>query len=358
MRRQASKRTASSVRRLAIVSLLACSAIAFIAVFAALMGRSSGDIHADAIQYTLEGQIYGDDYTTGNLCAGLGSGDCWHDGDNVPHRLTITGLSSGQAYTALQIQHDFKDADGVVGYADFHALVCTSGCAGTAAFGAGVVSAAEDTITYGVTFTTGPSSTAVQLDWLALLGPHAHLWNGSSLHVRLVAGADGASIGNKEVPLPVNKLVPPPTATPTNTATNTPVAPTATFTSTPTSTTTPTWTSTPTATATATATNTTPPTNTATATNTPVPFVRTATPTNTAVLPTNTAVPPTSTPTNTPVGAVEAVEALPRPSGAVLPSTGDGVSNPERQLAPLAIALGSAGLIAVALARQARRRTP
>ncbi len=334
MRRQGSKEAASIVGWLTTAGLLAAAAVFVVGVLAALIGRGGQDAHADSLQYTLEGQIYGEDYTTGNLCAGLGSGDCWHDGDNVPHRLTITGLSSGQSYTALQIQHDFKDADGVAGYEDFHALVCTSGCSGVAVLSAGVVSATQDTITYGITFTTGLSSTSVQLDWLALLGAQAHLWNGSSLHVRLVVGADGASIGNKEVPLPVNQLVQP-TGTPTSTATATATAST---------------------TATATATSPATPVNTATATNTPVPFVRTATPTSIAVSPTRTAAPPTSTATNTPVGAVLAAEATPRPAGAVLPSAGDGSGGSGRHLAPLAFGLGGAGLIAFEFARRARRR--
>jgi len=343
MQPQSSNRLVSGlrVRPLLAISVAAAAAVTLVVTLGAWMGRSGQNapvVHADAIQYTLEGQIFGDGYTTGNLCAGLGSGDCWHDGDNVPHRLTIAGLSSGQLYTALQVQHDFKDVDGVVGYQDFHSLVCTAGCSGAAVLGAGVVSAEEDTITYGITFTTGLSSTSVQLDWLALLGPQAHLWNGASLHVRLVVGADGASIGNKEVPLPVNQLTPPPTPTATNTATAT-----ATKTATPTVTNT----ATPTATNSATVT--------ATNTSTP-PVVRTATPTKTPVPPTRTAVPPTSTPTNTAVAAVLAAEETPKPSGAVLPSAGDGSSGGGRAGAHVAFALGSASLIAFEVARRVRRR--
>jgi hypothetical protein len=83
-------------------------------------------------------------------------------------------------------------------------------------------------------------------------------------------------------------------------------------------------------------------------------------PTSTAVpptsTPTNTPVPPTSTPTNTPVGAVLAAEATPRPSGAVLPSAGDGAGAGGRALAPVAFGIGSAGLIALEIARRVRQR--
>jgi hypothetical protein len=117
---------------------------------------------------------------------------------------------------------------------------------------------------------------------------------------------------------------------------------------------TPTPTATNTNTATATATNTSTPTATNTATppaaNTSTPtVVRTATSTNTAV-------PPTSTRTNTPVIAVLAAEATPRPSGAVLPSAGDGAGAGGRALAPVAFGVGSAGLIALEIARRVRQR--
>lgn len=123
-------------------------------------------------------------------------------------------------------------------------------------------------------------------------------------------------------------------------------SPTATVTATATATATNTSTPTATNTATATATNTATPTATNTATPT---VVRTATSTSTAV-------PPTSTPTNTPVGAVLAAEATPRPSGAVLPSAGDGAGAGGRALAPVAFGIGSAGLIALEIARRVRQR--
>jgi hypothetical protein len=141
-----------------------------------------------------------------------------------------------------------------------------------------------------------------------------------------------------------------PTATVTATATviaTFTATPTAIFTSTATATAE--FTATPTATFTATTTAAVPGTSAATPTGTPT--AASPTPTATAVLPTNTLA---ITPANTPEGAVLAAEATPRPSGAVLPSAGDGAGG--RALAPVAFGIGSAGLIALEIARRVRQR--
>jgi len=276
-----------------------CAISALVAV--GLLSRPTHGVTAAPgnIQYTLEGQIYGDDYTTGNLCAGIGSGDCWHDLDDVPHRLTMTGLAAGVPYRGcLQIQLDYKDSAGIIGYDNFNSWGSDDGSATGVSMTAGPESPGSGggtVITYDVVFTA--QSSTVILNWNAQLGPEAHLWNGSNLHNRLVRGVECESIGNKEVPLPVNKITvptPSPTPTPTNTATPTPTN-TATPTPTNTATPTPTNTATPTPTNTATAT----PTNTATPTPTKT---STPTPTNTATpTPTETSTPPpTDTPTATP----------------------------------------------------------
>ena len=278
-----------------------CAISALVAV--GLLSRSSHGVMASPgnVQYTLEGQIYGDDYTTGNLCAGTGSGDCWHDSENVPHRLTMTGLAAGVTYrSCLQIQLDYKDSAGVIGYDNFNSWGSDDGSATGVSMTAGPESPGSGggtVITYDVVFTA--QSSTVILNWNSQLGPVAHLWNGASLHNRLVRGVECESIGNKEVPLPVNKItVPTPTPTPTDTATPTPTD-TATPTPTKTSTPTPTNTATPTPTDTATPT----PTDTATATPTDT---ATPTPTDTATpTPTETSTPPpTDTPTATPTGTL------------------------------------------------------
>jgi len=292
-----------------------CAISALVAV--GLLSRPTHGVTAAPgnIQYTLEGQIYGDDYTTGNLCAGIGSGDCWHDLDDVPHRLTMTGLAAGATYSGcLQIQLDYKDSAGIIGYDNFNSWGSDDGSATGVSMTAGLESPGSGggtVITYDVVFTA--QSSTVILNWNAQLGPEAHLWNGSNLHNRLVRGVECESIGNKEVPLPVNKITvptpsptPTPTQTPTNTATPTPTntataTPTNTATATPTDTATPT----PTNTATATPTNTATPTPTDTATPTPTDTA-TPTPTDTATpTPTETSTPPpTDTPTATPTGTI------------------------------------------------------
>ena len=107
-------------------------------------------------------------------------------------------------------------------------------------------------------------------------------------------------------------------------------------------------------TSTPTATNTATPTATSTS---PPPVIRSATPTITAVPPTRTPTnTPANTPTNTPVSAVLAAEATPRPSGAVLPSAGDGTGAGRRALAPIAFGIAGAGLLALEIARRIRQR--
>jgi hypothetical protein len=112
-----------------------------------------------------------------------------------------------------------------------------------------------------------------------------------------------------------------------------------------------TFTATPTAIFTSTATATVPATSTTTPTGTPP--AATPTVTETPVLSTN---PLSIAPTTTPERAVLAAEVTPRPSGAVLPATGDGTVAGGRSLAPVAFGIGIAGLIALEIARRARRR--
>jgi len=162
-------------------------------------------------------------------------------------------------------------------------------------------------------------------------------------------------VGQQDIPMLGFGQVPTSTPTATNTATATATnTATATATNTATPTATNTATATATNTATATATNTATPTATSTS---PPPVIRSATPTITAVPPTRTPTnTPANTPTNTPVSAVLAAEATPRPSGAVLPSAGDGTGAGRRALAPIAFGIAGAGLLALEIARRIRQR--
>ena len=161
-------------------------------------------------QYTLQGLIYGGDptqdadWTNGNVCQG--GGGCYEDGGNVPFRLKISDLNGGSAYDQLHIQHDYEDDNGIVGYEDFNSLVCTSGCSGSPTLVVLAPPPGDAVKTYAVTFTTSSGSDAVTLRWNARLGTQAHLWNGATLHARLVQGVDGEAIGNRTVPIQVNQI--------------------------------------------------------------------------------------------------------------------------------------------------------
>jgi len=338
------KRNFRSGRSLAGWMLFLGIVVAGIALLVSLglLGRSQREAAAAGEQYTLEGQIFGDGYTTGNLCASTGSGDCWHDGDNVPHRLTITGLTVGTTYTCLQLEHDFTDSAGVIGYDNFNSFGSLDGSATGVSATANPPSAPVGGITmivYDVVFTA--QSATVVLNWNAQLGPHADQWSGAKLHVTLDRGAVCESVGEKTVPLPVNQIVPPSTPTPTPTSTNTPT-PTSTFTPTPT----------------ATSTNTPTPTNTFTPiptnTNTPTPTLtprateerrHTSTPTK---VPTATAAPTIAPPTPTPVSQV-----LP---AVVLPQTGSGGdSSPGTTISAVLMSMAGVILLLSGL-RLSRRR--
>ena len=299
----------------------------------------------------LEGLLFGGDpsnngdWTDGNVCAGSRPAPgCYSDGEDVPHRTLLKSLTVGASYS-LGIEHDFEDNASVVGYDQFHNFAGISGVSGL-------------TFTFLGTFPSGPNTekqyklefTATadtgEIRWDALLGPQAHLWNGSQLHVRLTDGAES-------VPIPVREIVAPatPTPTPTNTPTETPI-PTDTPTATPTDTSTPIPTDTPTETPipTDTPTATPMPTDTPTDTSTPMPTdtpsptetvapVATATPVNTppptaTPVPSATGTPPTATPTivptsravptSTPTGTLPAAATstpLPTAANAPLPTS-------------------------------------
>jgi hypothetical protein len=257
------------------------------------------------------------DWTDGNVCAGnRPAPGCYGDGQNVPHRFLLKDLTIGASYEVL-IEHDFQDEDGVVGYENFNTCVATSGATGL-------------TLTFLGTFDAGGGRTEKRwrLDFTAtavnaeircnaLLGPFAHMWNGSQLHVRLTEGAES-------VPIPVNEIVPPSTPTPVP-PTSTPVPPTSTPVP-PTSTPVP-GTSTPV-----------PPTSTPVpGTSTPVPPTSTPVPgTSTPVPPTSTSVPATSTavpPTSTSVPATST--AVPPTSTSVPAATPVPASTPVPEVVPV-----------------------
>lgn len=145
--------------------------------------------------YTLEGQRYGDGYVTGNLCNGP---SCWAEGDSVPARLTIGGLTAGKSYS-VKVQHDYLRS-GTVGYENFNTP--TSLNATGVAFTALPNSDCGGGVTcknYTLSFTA--SSATVQINWIALLGDDAADWPGASLQYRLTEGACGECVGDKTIPV-------------------------------------------------------------------------------------------------------------------------------------------------------------
>lgn len=160
-------------------------------------------IASAAVQYTLEGQKKDTSFTTGNICGGGGS--CYAEGENVPFRLTITGLTNGQTYTA-KIQHDYKDSSGREGYVNFNTPGSWDANATAVSLSNAVTNGTPpNTISYDITFTAQAGT--VKLKWFGLLGQSAGEWNGAQLHARLVQGVQQESIGNKEVPIQVNSII-------------------------------------------------------------------------------------------------------------------------------------------------------
>ncbi|HKM19976.1 MAG TPA: VWA domain-containing protein [Candidatus Dojkabacteria bacterium] len=159
------------------------------------------DLSCKAGQHTLEGQIKGNGYTTGQLCAG--SGACWAEGDNVPARLTITGLEVGTSYSAI-VSHDFENAYGKVGYVNFNNVHSGNNTATNITLSEPTIEGTGPTTKkYTITFT--PTNSTVQLDWNALLSDEAGEWSGGSLHYRLEDGVCGG-LGKREIPINPNQI--------------------------------------------------------------------------------------------------------------------------------------------------------
>jgi len=156
---------------------------------------------SSTIQYKLEGQTKAGTFTTGNICQ---AGSCYSEGDNVPFKLTIGGLTSGMSYE-LDIQHDYQDSTGLVGYENFNTPGTWDGSASGISLSAGTVSASlPNTVTYTLFFTA--DSSEVELQYYGLLADNASNWSGAQLHSRLIDGVNNESVGNKDVPIQVNKL--------------------------------------------------------------------------------------------------------------------------------------------------------
>lgn len=163
--------------------------------------------------YTLQGLIFGQDpnnessWSKGNLCQS--SSGCYTEGDDIPGRLTVSGLTAGVTYTVV-IQLDYDDGSGHLGYLSLNndsPIRADTGATGTTITliesvpcGGGVTCK-----NYNVTFTATNETATVY--WDSRLSVDAALWNGASLHFRLESGIDGESVGNKEGPVQVSQLL-------------------------------------------------------------------------------------------------------------------------------------------------------
>jgi uncharacterized repeat protein (TIGR01451 family)/fimbrial isopeptide formation D2 family protein len=170
-------------------------------------GRNQSKIPIDNNQVgALEGLIAGGDpsdngdWTPGNLCQG--NGPCYHELDNVPHRILLNGLTAGTEYS-FTILIDAQDNAGHRGYDDLGNVVGLSGVAGAVA----VVQNPDTTTGCGAsttcesyTFTFTASGTDAEIRFTAHLAIGSHLYGGSSLSVRLLGSA-------RNVPLPVGDIL-------------------------------------------------------------------------------------------------------------------------------------------------------
>ncbi len=147
-----------------------------------------------------EGQIAGTtNWTPGNLCQS--NGPCYHELDNVPHRIIFKNLSPGTEYS-VTVLIDFKDNAGHRGYDNVNGVTGFSGTPdptvtynGTTTSGCG-----QSTTCKSYTFTFTPTAAGPEVRFNAHLAIGAHLFGGSSLSARILGST-------KNVPLPVRNIL-------------------------------------------------------------------------------------------------------------------------------------------------------
>ena len=138
-------------------------------------------------------------YTTGNL------GKLWAELDRVPHRLTAENNGANQTYE-IKISADHLN-DGTIGYDIISVPTLKSGsCTFTVSdqfIDAGQAGGADTTISRTLTITQLSDTTCV-FDYNMRLALGSSGYSGSSLHAYLLA----EGVGEKRVPLPVDKDFP------------------------------------------------------------------------------------------------------------------------------------------------------
>ena len=156
----------------------------------------------DAFQGLLAGKDPSADpsWTSGNLCGN--TTDCYHELDNVPHRILFKDLQAGEQY-AIIVLVDARDNAGHPGYDGVNSVVGFANVSGVA-----VVQNADTTDGCGTsttcqsfTLTFSPSDPNAQIRFNAHLDLDAPLFGGSSLSARLL------DVGARNVPLPVKRIL-------------------------------------------------------------------------------------------------------------------------------------------------------
>src|SRR5438093_2272977 len=138
------------------------------------------------------------DWTSGNLCQG--NGPCYHELDNVPHRIGFNGLTPGTEYS-ITVLIDSKDQAGHPGYDNINSVVGFSNIPGGVAVTQNPdTTCGQSTTCMSYTFTFTPTAGTAQIRFNAHLAIGAHLFGGSSLSARI----EGSS---KNVPLPVGAIL-------------------------------------------------------------------------------------------------------------------------------------------------------
>jgi uncharacterized repeat protein (TIGR01451 family) len=141
------------------------------------------------------------DWTPGNLCAG--NGTCYHELDNVPHRIFLNGLTSGTTYEFTILADTLNS--GTHGYDNINTPSAISGVTGgsggiTLTQNPNTTSGCGSTTCISYTFSFVASGTDAEIRFNVHLAIGSHLFNGSSLGTRVLGTA-------RNVPLPVKEIL-------------------------------------------------------------------------------------------------------------------------------------------------------
>lgn len=163
--------------------------------------------------YTLQGLINGmDPALEDSWTNGTAHKNSYPEGSDVPTRLVISDLVIGETYT-IEVEHDWINKDGVVGYESFHRndpVLPDIGASGVT-IGAPVQFACDSSTCLKYVFTYTATATDAVIFWDSHLSDEAAAWtpgqSEASLHLRLSNG------GSRTVPIHVDDVPELPTLT-------------------------------------------------------------------------------------------------------------------------------------------------